>query len=53
MFNQRFLNEYFVDNVLDKQDLIWLVGWLVSFYGISTFVGYLMPNTFLYKSFIV
>ena len=22
VFNQRFLNEYFVDNVLDKQDLI-------------------------------
>ena len=21
-----------------------LVGWLVGFYGISTFVGYLMPN---------
>ena len=27
-----------------------LVGWLVGFYGISTFVGYLMPNPFLYKS---
>ena len=26
-----------------------LVGWLVGFYGISTFVGYLMPNPFLYK----
>ena len=26
----------------------WLVGWLV-FYGISTFVGYLMPNLFLCK----
>ena len=24
-------------------------GWLVGFYGISTFVGYLMPNPFLYK----
>ena len=23
--------------------------WLVRFYGISTFVGYLMPNPFLYK----
>ena len=22
---------------------------LVEFYGISTFVGYLMPNPFLYK----
>ena len=25
------------------------IGWLVAFYGISTFVGYLMPNLFLYK----
>ena len=24
-------------------------GWLFVFYGISTFVGYLMPNLFLYK----
>ena len=24
-------------------------GWLVGFHGISTFVGYLMPNPFLYK----
>ena len=23
--------------------------WFVGFYGISTFVGYLMPNPFLYK----
>ena len=23
--------------------------WLVGFYGISTFVGYLTPNPFLYK----
>ena len=23
--------------------------WLVGFYGISTFVGYLIPNPFLYK----
>ena len=26
-----------------------LFGWLVEFYGISTFVGYLMPNPFSYK----
>ena len=25
----------------------WFVGWLVGFYGISTFKGYLMPNPFL------
>ena len=23
------------------------IGWLVGFHGISTFVGYLMPNPFL------
>ena len=25
------------------------VGWLVGFYCISAFVGYLMPNQFLYN----
>ena len=28
---------------------IWLVVWLFGFYGLSTFVGYLMPNPFLFK----
>ena len=32
---------------LDDNDIIF--GWLFDFYGISTFVGYLMPNPFLYK----
>ena len=27
-----------------------LIGWLVGFYDILTFVGYLMTNPFLYKS---
>ena len=27
------------------------IGWLVGFYGISTFVGYLTLNPFLYKLF--
>ena len=27
----------------------WFTGWLFEFYGISTFVGYLMPNPFSYK----
>ena len=26
------------------QNIRLLVGWLFGFYGISTFVGYLMPN---------
>ena len=30
------------------QQVIGLV-WFVGFYGISIFVGYLMPNPFLYK----
>ena len=29
--------------------IMWLVGWLVGFYGISTFVGYLTTNPFLYS----
>ena len=37
----------------EERLLIWvgcrLFGWLVGFYGISTFVGYLTPNPFLYK----
>ena len=27
----------------------WLVGWLVGFYGILTFVGYLTSNPFSWK----
>ena len=30
---------------------VYLVGWLFGFYGISTFVGYLMPNPFLCTQF--
>ena len=33
--------------------VMWLVGWLVGLYGISTFVGYLMPNPFLYKQLVL
>ena len=29
--------------------LIRMIGWLFGFYGISTLVGYLMPNPFLHK----
>ena len=29
--------------------LSFMADWLFGFYGISTFVGYLMPNEFLYK----
>ena len=34
---------------IDDQNISfgWLVGWLVVFYGTSTFVGYLTPNPFL------
>ena len=28
-------------------------GWLGGFYGISTFVGYLTPNPFLYKYLVL
>ena len=35
------------NNITAKQ--IYEKGWLVGFYGISTFVGYLTPNQFLCK----
>ena len=35
---------WFHDCIGEKND-----GWLFGFYGISTFVGDLMPNSFLYK----
>ena len=35
-----------VDNGLFASEM---VGWLVGFYGISIFVGYLTPNPFSYK----
>ena len=31
------------------KDKVNLVGWLVGFYDILTFVGYFTPNPFLYK----
>ena len=31
----------------------WLFGWLFGFNGISTFVGYLMLNPFLWKQFYI
>ena len=36
----------FANNSMIKEKL---VGWLIGFYGISTFVGYLTPNPFLCK----
>ena len=39
--------------VLTRSADISLVGCLVRFYGISTFVGYLMPNPFLYKQSVL
>ena len=42
----------FVGVVLGKQTIFvpfQLVGWLVGFYGISTFEIYLMPNQFSFK----
>ena len=39
---------YYKLNVKSVTIFGWLVGWL-GFYGISTFVGYLMTNPFLCK----
>ena len=35
--------------VSEKTSLLSLMVWFVGFYGISTIVGYLMPNPFLCK----
>ena len=42
------LVSYYVDNNYNNNNnKEWkLFGWLVGFYGISTFVGYLIPNPF-------
>ena len=44
----------FLPNIFKKvmnplSHLLWIVGLLFGFNGISIFVGYLMPNPFLYK----
>ena len=45
-----FLIKYaYVKNCCMNIAYIYMVTWLVWFYGISTFVGYLMPNPFLHK----
>ena len=36
-------------NVCRYYSSVKLVGWLFRFHGISTFIGYLIPNPFLYK----
>ena len=33
-------------NILNNSEEIWLFSWLVGFYGMSTIVGYLIPNPF-------
>ena len=45
--NSSYYNSYKVELVFSTSH--YDVGWLFEFYGISTFVGYLMPNQFLYK----
>ena len=46
----RFLLEIIKSMMSLRKVVGWLVGWLIVWvYGILTFVGYLMPNPFLYK----
>ena len=47
--NSKFYLVSSFSNSCYQQPLVGQVGWLVGFYCISTFVGYLMPNPFLYK----
>ena len=45
----RFSQSFFITKLLITQTGFDFMGLLFRFYGISTFVGYLMPNLFLYK----
>ena len=42
----------FIGEIRKQWDMKITLGWFVWFYGISTFVDYLMPNTFLCKSIL-
>ena len=45
-----FLGNTWAKNYIEiVQKLLDGLVWFVGFYGISTFVGYLTPNPFLYK----
>ena len=48
-FQMILLNELFYLTHGTQTSTINPVGWLVGFYGTSTFVGYLTPNPFLCK----
>ena len=47
ILHQNLLEEFWVISGVCK--IIFGLIWLFGFYGISTLVGYLMPNPFLYK----
>ena len=47
MNDNRLISDSFFYTIIATE--YWLVGWLVGWYGLSTFVVYLMPNPFLYK----
>ena len=50
---QEILFNFWLSRKMQKHEIVFLtrwLGWFVGFYGISTFVGYLTPNPFLYKS---
>ena len=40
-------------DIAEENYHVCMVGWLVEYYDISTFVGYLMPNLILYKLSVV
>ena len=49
MCETKILNAYMIYERSCIISLRMVVGWLFGFYGISTFVGYLMPNPFFMK----
>ena len=48
-----FFNWHFPHTYKDWIKTVWCFVCLFEFYGISTFVGYLMPNPFLYKKTVL
>ena len=48
-FQSRYYIHFRTNTLGDGGKSLNFVGWLFRFYGISTFVGYLMPNPFVCK----
>ena len=47
ILNETFCVSHKENNIVKSRNpiILFLVGWLFGFYGVSTFVGYLTPNS--------